>query len=146
MIFVTREHYNGIQPGSGWERKAEREWKRRMAIYVRHYEVISPLLPTTVRQLCKHGLHDAVVESAVMNGRALTLEMDATHALSGYRGRRLRLRFLGVRKRVPSGGLAGQWWLYTEAHLTSGSRFSLHVMFDKTDVEIEADELEIKKL
>src|SRR5688500_11297681 len=111
MIFVTRELYNGIQPGSGWEGKAEREWKRRMATYVRHYDVIAPLLPTTARQLCKHGLHDAVVESAAMDDRALTIDMDAANALSGYCGRHLRLRFLGVRKRVRSRGLAGQWWL-----------------------------------
>lgn len=44
------------------------------------------------------------------------------------------------------GRLRGQWWLYDEAHLSSHSRFSLHVMFDKSDVEIDADALEIERL
>lgn len=146
MIFVTRELYSGVQPGSGWERKAEREWKRRMAMYVRYYDVISPLLPTSLRQLCRHGLHDAVVQSAAMDANQLTIYLDATNALSGYRGHRLRLRFLGVRKRVPTRSLQRQWWLYSEAHLTSRARFSLHVMFDRTDLEVEADELKIDRL
>jgi hypothetical protein len=42
--------------------------------------------------------------------------------------------------------LVGQWWLYEEAHLSSRAAFSLHVMFDKSDVEIEAEGLEIERL
>ncbi len=146
MIFVTRQIYEGIQPDSGWERRAERQWERRSEIYRRYYEVIAPLLPATVRRLCGHGLHDAVVESASQTGGTLSLTVDATNALGGYRGRRLRLTFSGVRGRIPTRALRRQWWLYDEAHLSSGARFSLHVMFDKSDVEIEADELEIERL
>lgn len=51
--------------------------------------------------------------------------------------------FSGVRGRIPTRALRRQWWLYEEAHLSSRARFSLHVMFDESDVEIEADGLEV---
>jgi Protein of unknown function (DUF4085) len=146
MIFITRQLYEGTQPGSGWERRAGRQWDRRSEIYERDYEVVSPLLPIAVRRLCGHGLHDARVESASQVGGTLSLTVDATDALGGYRGRRLMLSFSGVRSRIPTRALRRQWWLYEEAHLSSRARFSLHVMFDKSDVEIEADGLEVVRL
>jgi len=146
MIFVTRELYNGIQIDSGWERRAERDWVRRSEIYSRYYEVISTLLPSKVQRLCKHGLHDAFVESVSLKGGTLFLLMDAKNALGGFCGRKVGLTFSGIRKRIAVRGLRGQWWLYEEAHLSSKARFSLHVMFDKSDVEIEADDLLIERM
>jgi hypothetical protein len=72
--------------------------------------------------------------------------MDATHALGGFAGRRVRLTFSGVRRRIPVRELRKQWWLYDEAHLSSKTRFSLHVMFDSSDIEIEADDLVIERV
>lgn len=144
MIFITRQLFEGIQPNSGWERRAERQWDQRYEIYRRYYDVIAPLLPARVRRLCSQSPHDAVVESVSQSEGRLTIVLDATYALGRYRGRRVTLTFSGVRKRIPVRGLCRQWWLYEEAHLSSRARFSLHVMFDKSDVEIEADELEIE--
>jgi len=146
MIFVTRQLHDGIQPGSGWERRAERQWRRREEIYARYLKIISSMLPAAVRRLCREGLHDAQVESATSALATLTLIVDLKHALGGFRGRRLQLTFSGVHGRVSTRGLRGQWWLYEEAHLSSRARFSLHVMFDKSDLEIEADELSIRRV
>jgi hypothetical protein len=67
--------------------------------------------------------------------------VDATGALSGFRGRQVRLTFRGVRGRPSVTRLVGQWWLYEEAHLSSRARFNLHVLFDPDELEVEADEL-----
>jgi hypothetical protein len=133
MVFFTRELYLGVQPKSGWERRAEREWCRRADIF-------SPMLPAPVRRLCKHGLHDGVVREAAFKGGELVLVVDATNALSGFRGQ-VRLTFRGVRGRPAVSKLTDQWWLYQEAHLTSRARFSLHVLLDTSELEIEANEL-----
>jgi hypothetical protein len=146
MIFITREIYTGLQDGSGRQKRAQREWEKRADIYADYVKVIAPLLPKEVRQLAAKGLHDARVEAATQIGKKLVITMDAKGALSAYRGRRLRLTFNGVRGRVPAKRLVGQWWLYEEAHLSNRAAFSLHAMFDKTDVEIEAEELKIEKV
>jgi hypothetical protein len=43
-------------------------------------------------------------------------------------------------------GWLGSGGCMEEAHLSSRAAFSLHVMFDKTDAEIEAERLEIERL
>jgi hypothetical protein len=146
MIFITRKLYDGVQIDSGWERRAEREWKRRDEIYRRYIEAIAPMLPTTVRRLGTQGIHDAKVESVVQEKGSLCFVLDTSGALGAFRGGRVRLIFSGLRRRIPTRGLRGQWWLYEEAHLSHRARFSLHVMFNRSDMEIEADELLIEKV
>jgi Protein of unknown function (DUF4085) len=146
MVFFTRELFLGIQPNSGWERRAEREWNRRADIYAQYRQVIAPLLPATVRRFCKQGLHDGVVREASLKNGELALVVDATNALSIFRGRRVRLIFRGLRGRPAAGKLVGQWWLYEEAHLCSRARFSFHILFDRSELEVEADELAIELL
>lgn len=143
MIFISRELYDGVQLDSGWERRAEREWRHRSAIYGRHYKLIASLLPTSVRRISQFGLHDAVVESVTQSNGGICFLMDTTKTLGTFRGRRLRLTFLGVHHRIPTRGLRGQWWLYHEVHLSSNARFLFQIMFHKTDVDIEADNLRI---
>lgn len=145
MVFFTRQLYDGMQPESGWERRAQREWMRRSKISRRYEAVIAPLLPASVIRLSRETLHDAVVESVEQRAGSLTFVMDARRALSGFAGRRVRLAFTGVRRRIGTRGLVGSWWLYEEAHLCSRTRFALHVLFDSTELEIEADELRIHR-
>src|SRR5215468_9547038 len=99
MIFFTRQLQDGVQDNSGWTRKAGREWKRRAEIYRRYVAVITPMLPPAVVRLCRETLHDAVVDSVEQDSGTLTMVMDATGALGGFRGRRVRLVFRGVRRR-----------------------------------------------
>jgi hypothetical protein len=146
MIFFTRELYLGYQPNSGWERRALREWDRAQEEYTRYLEVIAPRLPSSVRQLCSEGLHDGVVQRASHRAGELVLLLDMSGALGRFRGRGVRLTFRGVPGRVRTSRLAGQWWLYEEAHLRSRGRFALHVLFDTEELEIEADELVIERV
>lgn len=144
MIFFTRELYEGTQPRSGWERRAMRETERRGKIYEKYFDVIAPLLPRAVIRLCKTGLHDGVIHEAALKDHELVLVVDTTHSLSGFRGSLVSLTFRGVRGHPATSKLVGEWWLYEEAHLSSHAPFSLHVMFNKVDLEIEAEELVIK--
>ena len=70
-----------------------REWKKRAEIYRRYKAVIAPLLPSSVRRLCRDTLHDAVVTSVTQQRGTLKLDMDARGALGGFRGYRVRLTF-----------------------------------------------------
>ena len=146
MIFFTRALYDGIQDGSDWGRRAERTWDRNRHIYHTYLKAISPLLPRSVIRLCRKTLHDAFVESVAQRAGSLTFTLDARGALGGFRGRRVQLTFSGARRRVSTTGLAGGWWLYEEAHLSSRAAFALHVMLDRCEFEIEADALDIKYL
>ena len=146
MIFFTRRLQDGVQDDSGWTRRAGREWKRRAEIYRRYKAVIAPLLPSSVRRLCRDTLHDAVVTSVKQQNGTLKLDVDARGALGGFRGYRVRLTFRGVKRPIRTRGVVGNWWLYEEAHLSSRARFALHVLFHRGELEIEADELSIQKL
>lgn len=146
MIFFTRQLQDGVQDDSGWTRRAGQEWKRRAEIYRRYLAVIAPLLPSSVRRLCRETLHDAVVTSAKQHRGKIILVMDARGALGGFRGYRVRLTFSGAKRPIRTRGLVGNWWLYEEAHLSSRARFALHVLFHRGELEIEADELSIQKV
>ena len=113
-------------------------------LYANYLEAIAPLLPASVKRLHRSSLHDATVVTAYQKTGDLTLVLDTSSALSRFYGHCVHLCFRGVKKHVPLRGLAGQWWLYDEAHLCSRSRFSLHVMLDKSDLEIKADHLVIE--
>lgn len=146
MVFFTRQLQDGVQDDSGWTRRAGREWKRRAEIYRRYVAVIRPMLPTSVVRLCSETCHDAVVESTQQHSGNLTFILDARGALGGFRGHRVQLKFKGVRRRVATRGLVGRFWLYEEPHLSSRAHFSLHVLFDRGEMEVEADELLIQQL
>jgi hypothetical protein len=143
MIFLTRDLFDGYQPNSGRERQALREWRRRSAIYSQYLEVIAPMLPRPVVRLCREGLHDAVILAASRRGDELVMAINTTNALTGFRGSAVCLTFRGVRGRPPVTRLVGEWWLYEEAHLSARSGFALHVLFNRTELVIEADELTI---
>lgn len=122
------------------------EWDRRVEMYRRYLPVIEPRLPASVRRLCRNGLHDAVVRKATVRGRQLVLLLDAGNALSVFRGKKVMLTFRGLRARPDVTGLVGQWWLYAEVHLSAHAAFNLQVLLDHSELEIEADALEIRRV
>jgi hypothetical protein len=58
----------------------------------------------------------------------------------------VRLTFSGVRQRIRTRGLVGQWLFYREIHLCSRARFSVHFLFTKSELEIDADEILLETL
>ena len=155
MIFFTRRLYEGYQPTSSWQKRAHSEWERNRRIYSGYVAVIAPLLPKSVVDLDYGRLHDAVVTSVKQESERLTIVLDARNSLSRYwRGKEVCLIFCGVKKKIKTKGLVGQWWIEQEVHLSSHARFSLHVLFQycaagrrsTTEIEIEADSLKIKTI
>jgi hypothetical protein len=147
MIFLTRELYKNTQSITKQGRAADREWWRRLKIYEQYESVISPLLPRSVIQFGRKSFHDAVIESVSQSSGRIVLILDARPCVSGsFHGHRVRLTFEGVRRSIRTRGLAGQWWFYHEVHLCSRAKFSLHLLFTNSDLEIESDEIQIEKL
>ncbi|HEY3854621.1 MAG TPA: DUF4085 family protein [Verrucomicrobiae bacterium] len=146
MIFYTRKLYNGVQPKSGWGQKAEREMRRRLEIWRAYNAIIKPLLPTAAARLQAKSFHDAEVESVTQKSRKVTMILDSRPDLGSYRGSRIRIVCSGVRNKIRTKGLKGQWWLYHEVHLCSRAAFVLHVLFTNSELEIEADELTFENL
>src|SRR5690349_8646528 len=134
MVFFTRQLYTGIQPNSGWERRAEKEWNRRSRICRRYEALIAPLLPASVVRLSGETLHDAVVRSVEQQPDRFIMFVDARGALGGFRGWRARLTFSGIHGRVRTRGLVGRWWLYEEVHLSSHAKFNLQVLFSDSEL------------
>lgn len=147
MIFFTRRIHQGIQPKSGWERRAEREWAKRLDAYRQYEAVMKPFLPSPVAQFLRKSFHDAVVESVKQSSNKVVLNLDARPCATGsYRGHRVRLTFKHIHRPIKTSGLVGQWWLHDEVHLCSHAKFSLHVLFTEAELEIDADDLLIEKL
>jgi len=146
MIFFTRQLCQDIQPKSGRARAAEREWNRRLELSQRYESLIQPLLPSSVVRFSRKSFHDAA-DGAVSQsfGRVALILAARPRASGSYRGHRARLTFVGVRRRIRTSGLVGQWWLYNEIHLCSRTKFSLHLLFTKSKLEIEANEILIEK-
>lgn len=143
MIFFTRKLYDGYQPGSNWERRAMKTWLKLTEIYSDYRKAIAPLMPKSAIELDRNGLHDAVITSCSNSDGDFRIVLDATHALSKWRGGSVTLHFTGVRNRIPTRSLRGQWWLYSELHLTSSASFSLHVLLTDTELQIDADDVKI---
>ena len=146
MIFFTRTLQDGVQDDSGWTRRAIRIWYRNQRIYQTCFAAISPLLPRSVVRLCKASLHDAVIESIEQQPGTLIFVIDAWGTDGGLAKRRIQLTFTGVRHRITTRGLVGEWWLYEEAYLSSHTSFALHVLLTTSEFEIEANGLDIKRL
>ncbi len=143
MIFFTRALFEAAQHDDESGERAAREWERRLAAYGKYADAIGPMLPETMRALGAAQLHDGVVRRVACTKTLLRLEIDARRALGGYRGQIVRLTFRGLKKKIAVKKLVKQWWLYQESHLRPDGRFELRLMFDKTDLAIEANALEI---
>jgi len=143
MMFFTRKLYDGVQPDSGWERRAEREWDRRRDTYEKYLALIRPRLPPGARRASRTTLHDGIITSAAMKGTKLRVVVDARGALGSHRGKHVELVFTDVTRSSEFGlaRLRGCWWLYEEFHLASDDRFRMDVLFDKGELEIEAADL-----
>jgi hypothetical protein len=151
MIFFTKRLFLGYQSKSNWQKRAYKEWENNRRTYTIYSAIIAPLLPKSIVKLDYSGLHDAVVTSIKQGADDLTIVLDTTHALSrSYLFcREVSLLFGGVKKKIQTKGLVGQYWLEQEVHLCSRAKFSLQVLFhgcqdDVKEIEIEADSLKIK--
>jgi hypothetical protein len=134
MIFFTRKLHDGIQARFPKDRDSMREWERRAPIYRDYLKAITPMLDEGVVRLAHSGLHDAVVTEVKRRRDRLEFTLDPLNK----RKRAVKLVFHHVKVTGALRGLKGQWWLYEEAHLAPADRFAVHVMFDRSELVIEA--------
>jgi hypothetical protein len=140
MIFFTRDLYNGIQPDSGWERKAMRALQRRITTYDSYLKIIAPFLPASVRRFSRHSLHDCKVKQVFFSKSLVRFTLNAQHAFSLPKPN-YELTFEGITSFRGSRKLTGRWWLYDEFHLCSSAPFSFHAMFDDGEIELDASDI-----
>lgn len=144
MIFFTRELHEGYQEGSGWTRLATMRYGRNFKLYKKYFRLIRPFLPLSAIRFSTFGFHDCEVIECDWRAQKLHLILDTAGAIIRLPKRYAHITFTGVRRcpeRLPS---KKEWWLSTEFHLGSQSKFCLHVMFTNTDVEIPADEVRLR--
>ena len=143
MIFFTRELHEGYQDDSGWTRLAAVKYSRNFKLYKKYFRIIRPFLPSSAIRFSKFGFHDCEVIWRDWREQKLHLILDTAGAIMPLPRRYAHITIIGVRRcpaRLPR---KKEWWHSDEFHLGSRSKFCLHVMFTKTDVEIPADEIRL---
>ena len=152
MRFLTRELYQNMQAKSrdeliDSERRvvAEQAWSEARKRSDRAQKEILGLLPQGARSFIeKECLHDAIVQSVDYEGATLTITLK-------YPAARIRpeirytLTFHGVREAEGIDEIKGQWWLEQEIALSSKAAFELHVLCDRSEFRVIADEIEFTR-
>lgn len=146
MIFFTRKLYEGIQPESGWERRAENLWDKHCQIYRKYFQLISPMLPVSARKFSKQSLHDGVILKTRTTKGRLELLIDGHGMVDLSPHNNYKVVFSGVTDYRGPRQLEGALWCYDEIHLCSSAPFSFHVLFHKGEMEIDAVEVKLKKI
>jgi hypothetical protein len=144
MIFFTRELHEGYQDDSGWTRLAAMQYGRNFKLYKRYFRLIQPFLPASAIRFSTFGFHDCEIIERGWREQKLHVILDTAGAIMPLPKRYAHITFTGVRRcpaRLPR---KKEWWHSDEFHLGSRSKFCLHVMFTKTDVEIPADEIRLR--
>jgi hypothetical protein len=103
MVFFTRKLCEGHQPDSGWENQALRTRRKLAEVYPDYRKAIESLLPKSVVELDRHGLHDARITSCSSKRGRLTIDLDATRIGSRWGGGLVTLRW---RQELTSHGAA----------------------------------------
>ena len=143
MIFFTRELHEGYQDDSGWTRSATMKYSRNFKVYGKYFRLISPFLPSSAIRFSKFGFHDSEVVARHWKDEKLRLILDTAGAIFPLPRRYAHITFTGVRVCPSQLPRKKEWWRSDEFHLGSRSKFCLHVMFTKTDVEIPADQIRL---
>jgi len=142
MKFFTRTRYDAIQ---GESAAADRDWDLAAADYTRHLARIRDRLPASVQKCCDLSLHDGIVVSVGQpSSDEFEIVIDATRNPWGPRGR-FKLSFIGVTSETLQQPSVQDWWLYEEWHL-SDAGFALHVLFEKSELLVEASALAFESL
>jgi hypothetical protein len=144
MIFFTRELHEGYQDDSGWTRLAAVTYSRNFKLYKKYLRLIQPFLPASAIRFSTFSFHDCEVIERDWREQRLHLVLDTAGATMPLPKRYAHITFTGVRRCPPRLPGKEEWWHSDEFHLGSRSKFCLHVMFTKTDVEIPADEIRLK--
>jgi hypothetical protein len=144
MLFFTRELFEGFQPDSGWERSATIKVNRNSKLYKKYFRLIRPFLPKSAIRFEQFGFHDSEVIERMWKDEKLFLLLDTAGTFLPLPKRYAHLTFTGVRRCPPQLPKKKEWWNWDEFHLGSRTKFSLHVMFTRSEIEIPADDIRLR--
>jgi hypothetical protein len=144
MLFFTRELYDGSQDGSGWTRVARFKIERICKLYKRYFRLIRPSLSLSAVAFDKFSFHDSQIVERRWRDQKLCLILDTAGAFHAFPKRHAHITFTGVRHPPSPLPQKKDWWIWDELHLGSRTKFSLHVMFTETEIEIPADNVSVR--
>ena len=144
MIFFTRELHEGFQDDSGWTSISAKKGARNFRVYKKYFRLIRPFLPRSAIRFSEFCFHDCEIVECYWREQKMYLILDTAGAVCPLPGRYAYITFSGVRQKPKSMPRKKEWWDSNEFHLGSRSKFCLHVMFTKTDMEIPADEIRLR--
>ena len=143
MKFITRELYEIMQPANRVpEEFSQRAWLKATRAKKEYEETLLPRLPQGLLKLREDSMHDGIVADIKVGGDTITVEIDganfAWNTPSIY-----RLVFRGVREARGVEEVVDDAWLYEEIDVHPEARFELRVLFEKSELSIAADDLEL---
>jgi len=144
MLFFTRELYDGSQEESGWMRTSRSKVERNCKLYKKYFRLIRPFLPYSTVAFDKFSFHDAQIVARSWRDQKLCLTLDTAGAFHAFPKRYAHITFTGVRHSPSPLPRNKDWWIWDEFHLGSRTKFSLHVMFTETEIEIPAEEIRLR--
>lgn len=144
MIFFTRELYDGSQDESGWTRTACSKIQRNSKLYKKYFRVIRPFLPPSAIRFEEFSFHDAQIVKRGCRDQKLFLVLDTAGTFFVFPKRYAHITFTDVRRCPSPLPEKKDWWIWDEFHLGGRSKFSLHVMFTKSEIEIPANEIKLR--
>lgn len=149
MKFFTRQLYDTSQPKNYrtqeeveavWPR-IEALWKEAQADYQRMFTTVVQSLPVGARTFFeKVHMHDAKFLSVTTEPNdTVTMVFDTIG--SYLPGEQFQVSFHGVKLVDGLTGLEGEWWLYTEVHPSDTAAFDLHVLCEKIEFRVVANDV-----
>lgn len=143
MKFFTRRLYDAIKvPSETIEsEKTEAEWNSTKAKYENHWNSIQLNLPSHIRVLGRTPFHDGIIKSIdEPNVDEVLLLVDCRNNPWGPRGM-FQIHFTGVHEFCTTGTTSGDWWVYEEIHLHPQAVFEYHVLCERSEFSIAADDV-----
>jgi hypothetical protein len=140
--YFTRERFDANQDDTP---EAELDWNKAVDDYASHLERIRGQLPEGSRDLWELTLHDGSVERVERpSAESVRIVIDATRNPWGPRGK-FELVFEGVNPATLVEPVLKDGWLYEELHI-SDRGFAFHVLFDRSEMIIEAQRAKVRSL
>lgn len=141
MIYITRKLYNSQQGdlSAKEEKFVDKNWKEACMEYKTNLKKIKPHLPRSMQDFCEISLHDGIIDSFTRTKHYLKIKINGC-GCCGPAGK-LELIFYGVKSVKGLDNIINDWWLYEEVYLSKKGRFEYHVLLEKSEFMVVADEV-----
>ena len=139
MKFFTRKLYDSLQ---GYhDMPVEYDWDAVCERYLTHINALRFHLPKSMQEFCDISLHDGIVEAVSQAGDEIHLSIDGSDCLEFECP--LQLIFREVKLVQGIEDITGDWWLYEEVHPSGVASFEYHVLLERSEFVVAADDVEL---